>query len=125
VGGALVIYVVSRILFEPLIDMRRVIGRIDCALSFYGNLYANPGIGREEDMAAASSELRRLGSELLAHARSVPCFGLFVLVRWLPNLSACRTASQDLIGLSNSVHRGDSMINEKLRKDIQRALGIE
>ena len=124
VGGAIVIYVLSRLVVEPVIEVRRIIGRVDYSLTFYANLYANPGSGTEEAMTTASTEARRLASELLAQVRAVPCYGVFAFIRWLPTMSNCRIASGDLIGLSNSVHGGNSLENEKMRNEILWALRI-
>lgn len=114
----------SKALLEPAIEARRVRGQIAYALVLYADVYSNPGGNKAEPMVEASKELRRLASELLARTYSVPGYGFFEALRFLPKIADVEAASRDLIGLSNSVHHGDAQTNTERRIAIQKHLRL-
>ena len=122
------VYVIGQILakffIEPIHEQARLIGEIAIDLIFYANVYCNPGGSAPEKMDEASEVLRQKASLLRAKTHAVPWYVLFEVMRFAPKLSDIIKASGDLIGLSNSVHRGDPVQNDRWRKEVEKLLNI-
>ena len=76
-------------------------------------------------MDEASAVLRRQAGQLKAKAQAIPSYGLWQLLRSVPERVDIIRASENLIGLSNGIHRGSSQHNEQRRAEIIEALGID
>lgn len=97
-------FLVTKVILEPALTLRRTIGEIDAALTFWGERWANPGLNVEQD-AAAKAALRTLAARLRAETNAVPFYRAARLFRIVPPYAACRTAASDLIGVSNFAGR--------------------
>ena len=125
--AGIVLYAVSRLLFEPMLVLRGVIGEIHFALGFHARSFggvqphAVPKMNSVDDVAL---EFRQLGARLSAQMSRVPMFPLVsTLLRALPAKSRCELAWRNLIAMSNSI--GDDRKCEELRREICRDLGLE
>jgi hypothetical protein len=116
--------VIIRFFIDPIIELRKMIGEVADTIIFYANIYANPGLPSEEDCSQASEALRQKASLLRARAKAVPAYGFFSLLRIVPSQKQISEASKNLIGLSNSVRRGDPMVNYDRQQKIREALGL-
>jgi hypothetical protein len=80
---------------------------------------------RTPDIDAAIHALRSLGSQLHAQSHGVPFYRVFSVMRVVPTLDELERARMNLIGLSNSIYRGNIEHNERHRKDIIQALNLK
>jgi hypothetical protein len=96
---------ISKLMIEPVQDARKTIGQISHALIERANVIHNPGVPSVEIMNDASSELRKLSSQLHAHLYLVPAYPVTAAIFRLPNRNKILEASSQLIGLSNSLYR--------------------
>ena len=130
VGGVLVLVVgriIEKFLIEPVHEQSNVIGEIADSLIFYANLYSNPGVGKPEEMDEASRALRQQASRLMARTHAVRCYWLMQLLRIVPKHRDTLRARENLMGLSNSIHRDDPRlpeVNNARRKQIEESLHI-
>lgn len=129
VAGAVVVYALERVMLEPAIELRRVIGRVDFALTHYAREIANPSAGENVMPAMApieqvSTELRETASSLRVAISSVVWYPATALIARLPQRKECMAAFKELTGLSNSVHRDDGRSNDDIRRSILRRLGL-
>ena len=130
VGGVLIFVIgqiIEKFLIEPIHEQSNVIGEIADSLIFYADLYSNPGIGKPEEMDEASQALRRQASRLMARTHAIRCYWLMQLLRIVPKHKDILKARQNLIGLSNSIHRNDpglSEVNDARRREIEESLRI-
>lgn len=101
------VFVIGQILvklwIEPVHDLRKTIGAISHALIERANVIHNPGLPTKESMQETSRELRKLSSQLEAHLFLIPAYRKTAFVFGLPAFDQIRTASSNLIGLSNSI----------------------
>ena len=109
---------------EPIHRLRSLIGEIADSLVFYADIYCNPGYAKKELCDEASETLRRHASQLKARAYSIPWYRLWALMKLVRKKTEIEEASAELIGLSNSVHRGDGVENDERRRRIEELLGI-
>ena len=124
VAGAIGVYAISRVVLDPLIEARRTIGRISFALIFSATRYSNLDAYTADELNETSTEMRRLGSELLANVRGVPWYGLLAGLRLLRTMDNCDRAAREMIGLSNSILRRDQEACDKSRRAIEELLGL-
>ena len=129
--GGVTVYVIGRIVekfyIEPVHKQSNLIGEIADSLIFCANIYGNPGVGKPEEMDEASKILRQHASQLMASTQSIRAYWLLQLFRIVPKHKNIISAHQNLIGLSNSVYRENSRLeehNDKRRKEIEKSLRI-
>lgn len=112
VGAALVIYgltqFIQRASLDPGSEVSKALGRAASAMIYYGNVYASPGIVREELTLECSRELRKCASELRGTLRAVRCYPLCRAVHKLPRQVDIERLAKTLIGLSNVSRREDA-----------------
>jgi hypothetical protein len=118
---------IVKLVLDPVQDLKKTIGQISHALVERSNVIANPGVPTKEVMDETSNSLRRLSSQLHAHLYLVPFYDKTSVAFGLPAKEKLLAASNNLIGLSNSVHRVDDKVyetNAKLVEVISDSLGI-
>jgi hypothetical protein len=59
----------GKMVFEPVVQLRRAIGKLDGTLVMYANIYSNPGMASQEDNNRAHDAIRGASSELQAAIR--------------------------------------------------------
>ena len=91
---------------------------------YYADVYSNPGMITQDNRKKASSELRKLGSKLMAKTTVIPWYRFWSLLRVVPKLSDISKAHRSLIGLSNGLFCGDAHDNRECVKEIKAALGL-
>lgn len=128
IAGGVIIYAAGRLfvaLFvEPIHHLRSLIGEIADSLVFHADVYGNPGTFPMEKMDQVRETLRSQASQLSARAYCLPWYGFWGFIKVVPSKREIQQASQEIIGLSNSVHRGNAAQNVKTRKQIEKLLGI-
>ncbi len=122
VSGALVIFTISQALakaiIDPLMEVRKVKGRIAHAVLHYTDHYRSPGIRDGESREAAREALRYLGSEIVAAWAMVPFRKCLAILRFIPDVESVFMVRKNLIGLSNSL--GPTEYVEQMRDDNHR-----
>jgi hypothetical protein len=106
-GGLLVLIlgqIIQRFFIEPIQEQSKVIGKIASDLSFYANVYSNPGFVNKEMQDEASKSLRQVASELRGVSQTIPWYGLWAFLRFVPKHKNIIRASANLIGLSNGLY---------------------
>jgi len=121
VGGQIII----KFFIAPIHEQSRIVGQIAESLVFYANTYMNPGIGNPDKMDEAVKALRLLASKLVATTHAIRLYGFWQSIGIIPRWADVIEASKQLIGLSNSIHRGDVLRNDGRRKEIRKRLRIE
>lgn len=117
--------IIIRSFIDPIYELRNLRGEIADALIFYGNLYMNPGYEHKTpEIDAAVNALRLLGSRLEARTHAIPFYRLFALLRAIPPSASIERARRNLIGLSNSIYRGNLDHNQRNRREIIEALNL-
>jgi hypothetical protein len=118
----------QRILVEPLQDLRKTIGKIAHALTFYANfMHHQPspfdgggGVGKPpEEMDAAALEIRRLASGLRAIPLVIPGYRLFAAIRVVPSQKDIDVASSNLIGWSNSLGKSPDEHRQRIAEALK------
>lgn len=126
-GGVIVLIVgqiLTRFFIEPLHDLRKLIGEIGDVLIFHANVFSNPGVCSKEDNDKTSEILRQKASLLRTRTFVISCFWVFVLFRIVPSRKRLNDASRYLINLSNSVHRGNGLVNSEHANKVKKLLGL-
>ncbi len=127
-GGVIVFslgQLIQKFLIEPVHEQAKVIGEISFGLTYYACWYANPGVGKPDDLQAASDAIRRYASQLTATTNSVRCYGLFHKLRLVPDRNTVSDARGRLILISNSIFQATTgRDNSKDAKEIKRLLKI-
>jgi len=127
--AAVAVYVAGQVLskwfLDPLISQREAIARIVDALIYYANVFGNPGHGPPERMDEARRVLRERATEIRVRSFAIPAYRIWSCLRIALPYDKIVDASQELIGLSNSVHdNGLAMENVARRKQVLHLLGI-
>ena len=145
VMGGVAVFVLGQIFIrfflEPVQELRKAIGDVGDALIYYAHLYMHPkevtaeacgwsaGSPRPpvfgEERGEASDALRQKASLLFIRANAVPKYDWFVRLKAIPPWESLKTAHKELIDLSNSVSRGNPLVNAERRRSIAEALGLQ
>ena len=144
VMGGVSVFVIGQIFvrffIEPVHELRRTIGDVGDVLIYYARLYMGPkeivadagdwSAGSPlppvygEERGKASDALRQKASLLFIRANAVPKYDWFVYLKAIPPWESLKTAHKELINLSNSVSRGNPLVNAERRRIIAEALGL-
>ena len=111
---------VSKLLIEPVQEMKKTISEISLALIEHSQVIHNPGVLSEERTFEAVSHLRKLSSKLHAHLYLVPKYNLTAKLFGLPEKTKLLSAAADLLTLSNSVFKASDKIYEQNAKRQER-----
>ncbi len=107
--GGITVYVIGQViekfLIEPIYEQAKFIGEIADSLIFYADIISNPGYGKPKKIDDASKQLRQQASQLMAKTHAIRSYKLMQFLRIVPKHKDIISARQNLIGLSNSVHR--------------------
>ncbi len=114
--------VITKLLLEPVHELRLQIGKVADALLYFANVYYNPKSNAysSSELIEASHALRRSAAALVAHGQAVVLYQVFVAMRLIPSWKNLREAQGALIGLSSL----SSDETDDLRKQVEAALGL-
>lgn len=86
-----------KLALEPAVELRRVIGEVDHAVTLYADLISNLGVNvsRPERIQAGSECFRDLASELRAKSRAIPWYQVSAVFRVLPRRSPAGLEEHD------------------------------
>lgn len=129
--AAIAVFVASQLLgklvIEPVQDLKKLLGEIRHALVFHAQAVYTP-VGDRVGEDKAAEAFRKLACDLRSKVGSVPFYDRWAGVSrgFLPARKDAFEASQNLIGLSNSVHQVNrSENNHKRVSKIERLLGFD
>ena len=119
---------ISKLVIEPVHEMKKTIGTISHSLIENGQVIANPGLLGIEREKEISRHLRTLSSQLQASLYLVPKYDCSSTLFGLPSRTKILSASTDLIALSHSVYSTTEITiceqNAKRKERICDSLGI-
>jgi hypothetical protein len=128
VGGQ----VIAKFFIEPIHEQRRVVGKVAHVVWFYANVYTNParpgesaGDHLNEVRYEAYTALRQAASQLMAATNSIPLYGVWQWLPWLPKWSELVEVWGDLVLLSNGVYAGDPIRHSEAAGRIYERLRIK
>lgn len=113
--GGVIVTIVGKFLIDPIKKQSEIIGEISATLSFYANIYTQPGV--ITNVQEASNEIRRKATELKARTNSIPIYLVLSKLRILIPKKNIFKAYDNLIRLSNSL--GGNAEAERNIKDVE------
>ena len=105
-----------RLVLDPGVEARKIMGQVSRALLMFAKEYSNPGLGQREAHDKASDGLRSASADLKAAIQTIPLYGVTAFICRLPPIKDVHQAAGHLIGLSNSVHRKVGGEDTNMRK---------
>lgn len=132
-GGVTVFVIgqfVNEIIIEPYMRYRKLVRKIDKALIFFSDVYANPGLPQKYPKMkklyeTARKTLRDLSCEFSATYGSIQWKNFFVKIKWIVTLEEKDIVKKGLISLANLLWHSNDQLNvaernlktsEKIRK---------
>jgi hypothetical protein len=128
-----------KFILEPMVEVRKVIGKISSHLVLYAYRFSNVVETKElyeneelrKSIMDVSTKTRTLASELQGAVQVVPLYSLFSSIGFIPSQINIQDAISNLIGLSNSLSaNSDSRydyihFNTEKRDEINKCLKIK
>lgn len=112
---------IVKIFVEPIHKLRGLKGDIVGFLTYYSDVYLSlPDLNKDEDVRKVSTEARKLGSDIMAKALTIPCYSFFSRLGLVPKFSDISIAYRELIGLSNTVLAKSDSVPERATKRLER-----
>ena len=126
---AIIIIVISRIIIRsiiyPIHDQSECIRNINDSLISYADVITNPETRTQEDMDEAKEVLLHHASQLKAKTNDIMYYGFFEHMKKVPEKRVIINASKKLIKLSNSIQKGNGVINDRIRREIEMLLNFK
>jgi hypothetical protein len=97
------IYIAKKII-EPTFKLRELISNIVYSLTYYADIYSNPGATARHQKV--SRIFRHLASELVAKSSLIKCPQIPASLGLIPPVANINAASRELIGISNMLFHG-------------------
>jgi len=111
---------IVKVFVEPIHKLRGLKGDIIGFLTYYSDVYLSlPDLNKDEDVSKVSTEARKLGSDLMARALTVPCYRFFSVLGAVPKFRDVTIAHRELIGLSNTVLAKSDSVPERATKRLE------
>lgn len=123
--GGVSVFVIGQLLVkvfvEPIHKLRGLRGDIVGFLTYYSDVYLSlPDLNKENDVRKVSTEARKLGSDLMAKALTIPCCRFWGVLGVVPRFGGIKIAYKELIGLSNTVLGKSDSVPERATKRLER-----
>jgi hypothetical protein len=99
---------VQRFLFEPVAEMRKLVGQIATDLVFYRNRFSAPDAIPLEQWIEATDAYRKHAAALRSLPLAIPFYDSIAKFFSLPCRQQTREASHNLIGISNMTYKNPS-----------------
>ena len=127
-GGVIVFslgQLIQKFLIDPVHEQAKVIGEISFGLTYYACWYANPGMGKADDLKAVYDALRHCASQLAATTNSIHCYRCFNMLGLVPDRRDVSDAKGRLLLIANSIYQTDKgRDNSTDAKEIKRLLRV-
>ncbi len=115
---------ILKLFVEPWQIQRECIAKISNHLLMHANKYSNPGIGDKDELIQVSKETRQLAAELVASCNRIPFYETMTKTNLFPKIETIKEVQGNLIGLSNSIHRGEPNHNYEMSEKIKDLLNL-
>jgi hypothetical protein len=105
-GFGAVAYFGHRWFLDPILEQRRIIGRIAHALTFFANVYFVRELATAntaDELRAAQLALRKLAADLRENRRVIPAYSFLARCGLIVGRAELQCAASELIGWSNSL----------------------
>ena len=118
--------IIQRLLINPVLEMRELLGILSDKLVFYAEHWANPctiqppSAETPGEYARARKEIRLLSSSLRSKSSQIIAHRYFELIKIIPNRNSINEAANIIMGISNSLTTERPVDGSKNTKDIQR-----
>lgn len=96
--------IIVKFFIEPANDQSKLIGEIFFGLTYYRNIYANPGNARDEILDKASDAFRKYGSQLKGTTNAIRSYKLWETLGLIPIRANIDEAVGNLIRIANSIY---------------------
>ena len=93
--------IIQRFVLEPIAEMRKLIAKIGYDLIFYRNCFSAPDMIDPEKLEKALTVYRENAASLRSLIAVIPFYQVLRLIFFLPSRMEVKSASSNLIGLSN------------------------
>lgn len=111
---------VLKLVVDPVQEAKRTIGEVSMSLIEHSQAIHNPGVLKDEAMASAANQLRKLSSKLHGHLYLIPKYDRTAKLFQLPAKAALLVAATDLAALSTTVYKATDGIYEQNAKRCER-----
>ena len=99
--GGTFVYVVTKFIFDSILEQKKVIGEIANSLIFYANVYTNVMSKEEALCREALEKFRKLASSLTSSIHTIPSYSIISKTKIIVDKSIIVSVIKELIGLSN------------------------
>lgn len=128
IGGVTVLAIGQLLLkffVEPIVEQARFLGDIAYSLTYYSNFYGNADMFEKQEVQQASFTLRKQAGQLRASAWTIRWYWLWQILGFVPKRKNIIKASENLIGLSNSMSHVDPKTIQQNQNEIKQLLRFE
>lgn len=111
IGGLIVLVIgqiIIKFILEPIQGQKKIISEISSSLSYYANIYTQPGYTTPEIQQKASLDIRHISTDLKAITNSIPKYDFFESLEMVKPKEDIFTACEDLMGISNNLGMKDN-----------------
>ena len=126
--GGVFVFVVGQIIqkffIEPIYQLFSHIGIISVDLVYYGQYYANPGMGKEEKLGETSDNIRKDASILKGKVNGIWFYWVWEFLKIVPCRQNISEAISCLIRISNKIFNGKGTENSRDADRVVELLGI-
>lgn len=95
--------IIVKLFIEPAHEQSKIIGEIYFALTYYSNIYVNPGRGKDEILEKTSDAFKKYGSQLKGATYAIRLYKLWESLGLVQIESNVKEAVGHLIRISNSI----------------------
>ncbi|MDD4363963.1 MAG: hypothetical protein PHD33_07155 [Atribacterota bacterium] len=94
--------VIIKFILEPIQEQKKIISKISSLLSYYANIYTQPGYAKPKIEWEASQDIRHISTQLKAITDSIPKYNVFQNLNLVKPKNDIFKACDDLMGISNN-----------------------
>lgn len=94
--------VIIKFILEPIQEQKKIISEISSLLSYYANIYTEPGYAKPKIEWEASQDIRHISTQLNAITNSIPKYNFFQKLNLVKPKKDIFKACDDLMGISNN-----------------------
>jgi hypothetical protein len=127
-GGVMLLVfsqIFTRLLVDPFIEFRRLLGEIGHALVLYSDCFFNASAtASTPKFEEGKRQCRVLASRLRSFSNAVPCYSFLARCHRVPRHEDVYEASACLIGLSNTTAKDPATVVQQRYNRISKLLGI-
>ena len=113
-----------RYILDPIQAYKLTRASISFDLDFHAAIWSNPGIAKQQLIEEAQIKFRAAAMQLRTQPRLILFYRVVARFAKFPDIKDVNNASRLLIGLSNSLHRGDGLSNGERVDEILNLLGL-